>query len=166
MIFEKIVLDDQSKIMELSEFATEIVREHFDPIIGKEQNNYMLQKFQTAEAITGQLEQGYHYYVIYDDDKHKIGFLAFCEREQELYLSKFYLQKEQRGYGYAKEMLSFVINHTKDIGLKMIVLNVNRDNPAIHAYEHLGFQKIAEEKNDIGNGFFMDDYVFAYYLDY
>jgi len=31
-------------------------------------------------------------------------------------------------------------------------------------YEHLGFVKIGEEKNDIGQGFFMDDYVFSYVL--
>ena len=59
-------------------------------------------------------------------------------------------------------MLQFVIANAKKYGLDTIVLNVNRDNPAVYAYEHLGFVKIGEEKNDIGQGFFMDDFVFAY----
>ena len=29
----------------------------------------------------------------------------------------------------------------------------------IRIYEHFGFRKVREEKNDIGNGFYMDDWV-------
>lgn len=161
MIFEKLEQNQTEKISEMSILATTIVREHFDAIIGKAQNDYMLQKFQTVEAITNQLEQGYQYYFVCEDGQ-PIGFLAFYPREGVLYLSKFYLQKAQRGKGYAKLMLQFVIAHAKNYGLDTIVLNVNRDNPAVYAYEHLGFVKIGEEKNDIGQGFFMDDFVFAY----
>lgn len=164
MVFEKVELTDQNSIVVLSALATKIVREHFDPIIGKAQNDYMLQKFQTADAITEQLRQGYEYYFVCDEQKQHIGFLAFYPRQQELYLSKFYLEKEQRGNGYAKAMLQFVIECAQKAGLNTIVLNVNRDNTAIYAYEHLGFQKIGEEKNDIGEGFYMDDYVFAYHI--
>ena len=45
-------------------------------------------------------------------------------------------------------------------GIPAIELNVNRDNSAVRAYEKLGFQMIRTEKNDIGEGFFMDDFVF------
>lgn len=162
MIFQKVGLKNKNNIAALSELATKIVREHFDPIIGKTQNDYMLKKFQTVDAIMEQLEQGYQYYFVCDTNGTQIGFLAFYPREHELYLSKFYLAKEHRGCGYAKAMLHFVIAHAQQLSLKNIVLNVNRDNPAIRAYEHMGFQKIGEEKNDIGQGFFMDDFVFAY----
>ena len=42
------------------------------------------------------------------------------------------------------------------------VLNVNKDNSAVKVYERLGFVRIREEKNDIGQGFFMDDFVYTY----
>ena len=49
---------------------------------------------------------------------------------------------------------------TRREGLSAIFLNVNRDNEAvIRIYEHLGFRKVREEKNAIGGGFYMDDFV-------
>lgn len=42
------------------------------------------------------------------------------------------------------------------------MLNVNKDNSAVKVYERLGFVRIREEENDIGQGFFMDDFVYAY----
>ncbi len=59
-------------------------------------------------------------------------------------------------------MLPFVIEQAKSYGKRLIVLNVNKDNSAVKVYERLGFVKIREEKNDIGQGFFMDDFVYAY----
>ena len=78
-----------------------------------------------------------------------------------MYLSKLYLYKEERGKGYSRQMLDFVIRNARDIGLTFIELNVNRNNSAIYAYEKLGFKVIRTEKNDIGSGFFMDDYVYG-----
>ena len=161
MQFEKVALQNKNDIVELSALATRIVREHFDPLIGKAQNDYMLSKFQTVDAITEQITQGYQYYFVCVNDN-RIGFLAFYPRGQELYLSKFYLEKRHRGNGYARKMLQFVIEQAKLAGLDTIVLNVNRDNSAVAVYERLGFVKIREEKNDIGQGFYMDDYVLAY----
>ena len=38
---------EEDEISILSPLATSILREHFDPIIGKEQNDYMLEKYQS-----------------------------------------------------------------------------------------------------------------------
>ena len=39
-------------------------------------------------------------------------------------------------------------------------LNVNRHNESsIAFYEKIGFRKVYTEDNDIGNGYFMNDYV-------
>lgn len=51
--FERVQPGETEKIEALSVLATAIVREHFDPIIGKAQNDYMLALFQTVPAITG-----------------------------------------------------------------------------------------------------------------
>ncbi len=161
MEFYPLHSDDREAIREMSCLATAIVREHFDPIIGTAQNDYMLEKFQSETAISHQLRQGYNYYFVDEHGKH-CGFLAFYPRDEEMYLSKFYLEKSQRGQGKAREMLDYVVARAREAGLGCIVLNCNRNNPAILAYEKMGFKKIAEEKNDIGQGFAMDDYVFSY----
>lgn len=156
MICESVKNDE---IDELSRLATEIVREHFDPLIGTAQNDYMLEKFQTPSGIQEQFENGYQYYWVMDGDE-KTGFLAFYPKEDCMYLSKFYVHKNYRGRHLAAGMIDFVIQKTKEAGLGSITLNVNRGNTDVIAiYKHLGFEIIREEKNDIGSGFFMDDYV-------
>lgn len=60
-------------------------------------------------------------------------------------------------------MRNFAAAEANAAGLPAIFLNVNRDNAQVIAiYEHLGFVRVREEKNDIGGGFFMDDYVLEY----
>ena len=164
MHYEKISARDTDAIEELSGLATEIVKEHFDSIIGAAQNDYMIRRFQSVPAITEQLEHGYQYYFVSDAVGKKVGFLAFYPKGNELYLSKFYLQKAQRGKSISRDMLQFVIRRAKEDGLSSIVLNVNKNNSAVLAYEKLGFKKIREEKNDIGNGFIMDDFVYEYLI--
>lgn len=160
MEFIRLEAGDDQRIAEMSAMATEIVREHFDPIIGSAQNDYMIAKFQTVQAISSQLDHGYRYYFVKNEGK-IIGFLAFYPRNDVMYLSKFYLYKSERGRGYSRGMLDFVRRAAKDEHLRAIELNVNRNNSAIYAYEKLGFTVIREEKNDIGQGYFMDDYVYS-----
>ena len=162
MNYRRINVNDKGGIRELSNLASNIVKEHYDPILGSVQNDYMIRKFQSVPAITEQLEHGYHYYLVENIDGQQVGFLACYPRENEWYLSKFYLEKGQRGKGISRKMMQFVIDQAKENGYSSIVLNVNKQNDAILAYEKLGFTRIREEKNDIGNGFYMDDYVYQY----
>ncbi len=159
--YKKLDVSDTAGIAEMSEMATMIVREHFDPLIGKEQNDYMLAMFQTEDAIREQLENGYKYFFVRDKGHDcNLGFMAFYPKQDVMYLSKFYLYKSERGKGYSCKMLDFLIEDTKKAGLNRIELNVNRNNSACRVYESLGFKIARSEKNDIGNGFYMDDYVY------
>lgn len=169
--YDEVRASDAAGIRELGALSTAIVKEHFDPIIGAEQNDYMIARFNTPQAIADQLaNHGYRYFFVCDPDasasagpaERHVGFLAFYQREpDELYLSKFYLRKDQRGRGLSRDMCRFVVDNAHALGCNRITLNVNRDNyQAILAYEHLGFQKIRAEKNPIGSGFYMDDFVY------
>ena len=160
MNFVKLTKGDINGIKEMSEMATAILREYYDPIIGKEQNDYMLKMFQSVEAVKEQLDHGYNYYFAKDEGQNA-GFLAYYPREGSLYLSKLYLYKNQRGKGFSRVMLEFLKEKAKELGLNRIEINVNRNNPSVQIYEKLGFTVAWTEKNDIGNGFYMDDYVYA-----
>ena len=162
--FEQITLQDEKRGEDLSHMASSIVKEFFDPIIGAKQNDYMINLFQTVSAIKEQLDSGYTYYIVKDPCE-EAGFLAFYPREGMLYLSKFYLKNSKRGRGYAGHMLGFVRKKAAEMGLGEIFLNVNKNNPAVEIYRHMGFQILRKEKNDIGNGFYMDDYVMGYKIE-
>ncbi|MFW6229884.1 MAG: GNAT family N-acetyltransferase [Halanaerobium sp.] len=165
MQFKKVKKDDFSSVQRLSKLAAGIVKKHFDPIIGPEQNDYMIEKFLSVESITEQLKEGYQYYFVQNKQQKDIGFLAFYPKEESMYLSKFYLKKEARGKGLSRKMLDFVIEAARKEGLTSIRLNVNKNNSAVKAYQKLGFKKVGERKKDIGNGFYMDDYVFEYIIE-
>ena len=162
MTFDKININEKDKIKDLSLFASNIVKEYFDPIIGSAQNDYMIEKFQSVKSITSQLSEGYDYYFVLDDLSQRIGFISFYPKDEYMYLSKFYLSKDNRGKGYAKAMLDFIIDKARSFRLRGVALNVNKNNPVINVYEHFGFVKVKEEKNDIGGGFYMDDFVYRY----
>lgn len=87
------------------------------------------------------------------------GYIAFYPKDEDMYLSKFYLDVHFRGQGLPKQMLAFVEEAARVEGLAAIELNVNRNNPAVHAYTHLGFEVAAKDTADIGHGFIMDDYL-------
>lgn len=161
MNFIALSYDNENEIAEMSALASSIVKEHFDPIIGSEQNDYMIEKFQSVSSIKQQLYDGYKYYFVCLD-YNKIGFLAYRIDENSLYLSKFYLDKAYRGKGFSRDMFDFIKNAAIEKSVKKITLNVNKNNDAVYAYEKLGFKRTAAQKKDIGNGFFMDDYIYEY----
>ena len=67
------------------------------------------------------------YYFVLDDFNERIGFIAFYPKGECMYLSKFYLGKDNRGKGYSKEMLDFIIDKARMCGLKGVTLNVNKN---------------------------------------
>ena len=165
MNFIKLSPTDEELISDLADLACSIWKEHYDPIIGAEQNDYMIEKFQSSDAIKEQLSRNISYCLVCADDGSNIGFIAFYPRGAELYLSKFYLHKSQRGQGISRQMMDFIKAEARKINASSVTLNVNKHNDlAIAVYERLGFCRIREEKIDIGNGWYMDDYVYEYKL--
>ncbi len=157
----KLDLRNTQAIAEMSRMATAIVRKHYDPIIGVEQNDYMLQLFQSPEGITRQMEAGSVYYTVKEEGR-QVGFFAYEMRDDHLYLCKFYLYAHERGKGYGRKVIEFLADTARKAGRWRIELNVNKYNyDSISTYEHLGFQCIRQEKNAIGHGYYMDDYVYA-----
>ena len=68
----------------------------------------------------------------------------------------------QKG-GYGKQLFNAAIRWIKKVHPSpcKMELNVNRHNPALGFYEHLGMKKVREGDFDIGNGYFMNDYIMA-----
>ncbi|MEL6810818.1 MAG: GNAT family N-acetyltransferase [Bacteroidota bacterium] len=138
--------------------AIEIWNEHYTPIIGKAQVDYMLDKFQSVRAIQSQIEEGAHYYVIrYENED--VGYISFYKQEDTLFLSKIYVSSHFRGKGIGKVAMNFIEDQARTSGYRTISLTVNKYNTnSIKAYEKMDFKKIEALVMDIGNGYVMDDY--------
>lgn len=155
-MFIEVSTEDHIEIVE--SLAREIWSEYYVPIIGKDQVDYMLDKFQSRQAISVQIRTGFLYFLIKEDDQF-IGYISVQPRGGDLFLSKIYVKSSKRGKGYGKKAMQFAERLAKEKGLKRIVLTVNKNNVnAIRAYEKLGFKNLGSVVQDIGGGFVMDDY--------
>jgi len=157
---EAVRLRTEAELRSLADFAAPIWHEHYDPITGAEQVDYMVEKFQSAEAMTESLSEGYRIYEIREDGK-RCGYISICPHEDHMYLSKFYLHSSARGKGIGRKMMDFVESEAKKEGFNKVMLNVNKENGSIEIYKRLGYEIAYPECNDIGNGYFMDDYVMS-----
>ncbi|WP_345975818.1 GNAT family N-acetyltransferase [Sulfurimonas sp. HSL3-7] len=156
MTIEKI--DTPQQMQRVEALAREIWQEHYTPIIGQAQVEYMLETFQTAAAMLRQLGEGYRYYLLKDDGE-AVGYMAVRPESGQLFLSKFYVKAARRGRGYGRAALAFLTTLAAEQKLQKIVLTVNRNNTlALKAYAKLGFVNVGEVVQEIGKGFVMDDY--------
>lgn len=131
------------------------VWEHtYIPIIGKAQVDYMLDKFQSAAVVWESIEASiYDYRLAYIEDQ-LVGYLAFQQKEAEVFISKLYVDPDRQKQGIAKRLFAEVSDQP------IIRLTVNKYNTvAIQVYEHIGFEKEEAVVAEIGNGYVMDDYV-------
>jgi tRNA(Arg) A34 adenosine deaminase TadA/GNAT superfamily N-acetyltransferase len=156
----------ESQIKRTADLAGEIWREWFPPVIGSPQTEYMIERFQSYEAMLDQTaKNGYIYYILQKNGA-DIGYTAIVPKtDGELFLSKAYIKKEYRGNGYFKQLLEFIKEYAKAGAFTHITLTVNKGNELANAvYAKTGFIKTGEGKTDIGGGFYMDDYYYTLYI--
>lgn len=143
----------------IAALANEIWHEHFVPIIGLDQVNYMVSKFQSYPALKDQVKEGYEYYRIFYDESFA-GYAGILPEGDTLFLSKLYIHKDFRGQHLSTQAIEFLKSYCREHGLKKIWLTCNRYNShTLDVYHHLGFTDVRSQISDIGNGFVMDDYI-------
>ncbi len=135
-------------------------------IVGEAQVNYMLNLMYSPSSLKNQVENLHHQFIIlYEDDK-PLGFASYSPKSAEqpgIYrLHKLYVLPNQQRKGFGKMMIDFIIADIFPWHATELELNVNRQNPAISFYKKLGFEIKYSEDIDIGNSYFMNDYVMGF----
>ncbi|WAC42006.1 GNAT family N-acetyltransferase [Pedobacter sp. SL55] len=133
----------------------------YSDIISAAQISFMLEKMYNRGELLSQLQQG-HTFLMASELKEDVGFAGFSliDTENKIFkLHKLYVLPKMHGKGVGKLLMNEVVNSVKAQGGKFLQLNVNRANKALDFYQKASF-KIKETVDlDIGNGFFMNDYV-------
>lgn len=156
---EPVTQDEQT--VALAKLAKTIWEAHFTPIIGSAQVAYMLEHFQSAEAIQHQMKQGARYWVAVHQGQW-VGYQCLISDAEKgkVMLSKLYVTETARGTGIGKLLLNQAETFAQQQNAHGLWLTVNRHNHApIAWYQRQGFQVVDAQKNDIGHGFFMDDLI-------
>lgn len=143
----------------LAALAYEIWTEHYTPLIGADQVEYMLAQFQSEAAIRRDIGQGYVYDIAFVDSS-ACGYSATRNDGDSHFLSKLYVRKNCRGRGIARILVDRAVQRAREDGAKALRLTCNKHNSgSLAAYARMGFNVVDECVTPIGSGYCMDDYI-------
>ncbi|MDQ2862432.1 MAG: GNAT family N-acetyltransferase [Bacteroidota bacterium] len=158
-LIREAVLGEISTIRDL---AYSIWPSAYGTILPKQQLDYMLDKIYSLASLQTQFEEHFHSFILLFDNTVPAGFASFSEKENNGYgyhLHKIYVLPDQQGTGSGKMLLNYIINIAKTNNATSLTLNVNRHNKARYFYEKQGFTIKDKVDINIGNGYFMNDYI-------
>ncbi len=123
----------------------------------------MLDWMYSDASLEKQMNTGCEFYIAskHNDngDIDAVGFCSVSPEEGAHKLNKLYVLPAAQGTGAGKALLNRSIEVAKAAGSTSLFLQVNKQNTAYSFYLKKGFIKELEFKFDIGNGFYMDDFV-------
>jgi len=131
----------------------------FASILSQDKIDYMLEYMYSASSLKKQMENGSQFIFVYEDNE-PVGYAAYFHKGDNIYkLDKIYVLPSQQGKGTGRFVIDYIVSDIKEIGATALQLQVHRKNKARNFYEKLGFVIIEEKDFDIGQGYFMNDYV-------
>lgn len=148
-----------AQVADVARMARIVWNEYYVALIGQAQVDYMVAKFQTAEAMQAQIDSGYEYFQIQQQGEN-VGYAAIRHdaADARVFISKLYVLAAHRKSGAGRQVLRLIEQMARDRRATHLWLTVNKGNPSVHAYERLGFSIAESLVMDIGGGYVMDDY--------
>jgi GNAT superfamily N-acetyltransferase len=134
----------------------------YGEILSEDQLRYMLNLFYSPAALREQMLEDKHSFLVVEEEEEPIGFASWSRVVSEngvFKLHKLYVLPERQGKGLGKAMLGYIFDDIAAVGATVLSLNVNRNNKARRFYEKIGFSVTGKEDIDIGNNYFMNDFV-------
>ena len=137
----------------------------YKEIISQQQIDFMMDWMYSLPSLRSQMmELGHSYYIAYHGSK-PVGYVSVQPQGTDVYhLQKIYVLPDCQGHGYGKQLFLYAVEVVKSLhpmGPCRIELNVNRQNIALQFYQKMGMYNISEGDFEIGNGYYMNDYIMA-----
>ena len=144
----------------IRELTFKVWPQTYSSIISKEQIDYMLEMMYSNKSLALQMAEGSQF-IIVQDTKRPVGVASYKPVAINIYkLDKIYILQTQQGKGIGKFVIDYILQQIKDRGAESLQLQVNRNNiNAKSFYEKIGFSIIQEADFEIGNGYFMNDFI-------
>jgi ribosomal protein S18 acetylase RimI-like enzyme len=136
----------------------------YKDILTPDQIAYMMEWMYSLPNLRRQMtDEGHLYYIAYVADE-AVGYVSIQQEESDLYhLQKIYVLPEWHGRGVGTRLFAHAVAEIRAIHPKAcrMELNVNRHNSARDFYKRMGMREVRTGDFDIGNGYFMNDYIMA-----
>jgi GNAT superfamily N-acetyltransferase len=153
---------------QIRELATLIWFHTYKDILSPEQLDYMFEMMYSTESLKKQMsELNHRFFVAFADDK-PAGYISIEKSEEDVYIvQKIYVLPGMQGKGFGRYVLNQGIDYIKSIHPRpfMLILYVNRANPAVGFYKRLGMEIVDSRDFHIGNDYYMNDYIMAMGID-
>ena len=154
----------RSELKVVQDLAYEIWPLVYSEMISREQMKYMLDWMYHLDVLTAKFDNG-DLFFSYSIDNNAIGYLHLeLIDEKTIKVQKIYVHPDFHGRGIGRELIQKAVNIAQAQGRSNLELQVNRTNSAVRFYKQLGFSIIDEKDFDIGNGYFMNDYVMRFII--
>jgi len=149
----------------ISELAAAIWPHCYGHILTPGQIDYMLAEMYSETQMLQDIREGIIFRLLRVNDQ-PAGFISFGPYDHTtIKVHKLYLRPEYHRHGLGRFMMDDAAAYGREHGYHHLTLNVNRHNESsIKFYLRYGYTIAEEKKLDIGNGFFMDDYIMRYAL--
>jgi GNAT superfamily N-acetyltransferase len=165
----KIIQANITQLPIIAELAYAIWPSAYGEILSKEQLSYMLDKFYSLEALTGQFDERKQVFLLAEENQKFIGFASFemniidenlkQKQIKKTKIHKLYVLDSMQGKGFGVQLVNEIKERAKTAKNNILFLNVNRFNKAQYFYKKLDFKIAYEEDIEIGNGYLMEDFV-------
>lgn len=144
----------------IQSLVEQIWRPTYQSILTPEQIDYMVDLMYSTATLTKQFTEGHHFLLLYDYAT-PIGYASYSRTATAgIYkLQKIYVHGRYQGQGVGKLLLQHIIDEVRTAAATILELNVNKYNKARFFYEKQGFTIYEEKDIDIGNGYWMNDYI-------
>lgn len=163
-LIRKASADDLQTIHDMAEV---VFRHTYRDILSDEQMEYMMKWMYSLENLEVQISSGHVYYLAF---RGAVPCGYFSVQREGLdedgvmvwHLHKIYVMPSEQGRGLGRQLFESAIRHARSessAGPRRMELNVNRSNPAVNFYEHLGMKRLRQGDFHIGGGFYMNDYI-------
>lgn len=146
--------------------------ETYKDIITAEQCKYMMEMMYSTDNLRRQMTEEHHTYLICSIDGEAVGYVSVqplpddekdeSEKDVDIFdLQKIYVLPDYQHRHIGRFLFDNAVKLVHELHPEpcLLELHVNRHNKALHFYEHVGMSKLREGDYDIGNGFYMNDYI-------
>lgn len=160
-----IVPASESGIPEIRLMARETFYPTYRDILSPEQLDYMYEWMYSEESLLQQMRMGHRFFIARDGSGNGVGYVSIEQQGERLvHLQKIYVRPDKQKLHAGRSLMEKAFDEAKKLfpdGHGRVELNVNRKNPALSFYRHMGMTIASSGDFDIGNGYFMNDYIMA-----
>lgn len=165
MIIRQASPDDTGLIRSLADVA---FRDTYRTILPEGQLDYMLERMYSETSLQRQMGQEGHVYFIAEWDDEPCAYVSVQPRGLQedgaclFELQKIYVLPAFKGKGIGISLYEHICSFVRRAASGRpcrIELHVNRSNPAVGFYRHLGMEILREGDFSIGQGYYMNDYI-------